>query len=131
MVLWATNSTRAIKLAQFQIVYKSSSHRVICDCDCEQRVEARIQALLTTVDENSSIKFRSCYILKIIKTLKMEQARGFSSFPNECFRNLPRRPLSFIAFLRSLFPHLSLPNILEGSRVSLTFVPFRVRHCDM
>jgi hypothetical protein len=34
----------------------------LCDADHERRVEARVQALMTTVEENPSVKFRPCDI---------------------------------------------------------------------
>jgi hypothetical protein len=40
------------------------------DADHERRVEARVQALLTTVKENSSVQFRPCDVSKEIRSLK-------------------------------------------------------------
>jgi hypothetical protein len=48
----------------------------LCDTDNEQRVEARVQALVTTVDENPSVKFRPCDVSKEIRFLKLGEACG-------------------------------------------------------
>jgi hypothetical protein len=48
----------------------------VCDTDHERRVEARVQALLTTVDENPPVKFRPCDDSKEIRSLKRGKACG-------------------------------------------------------
>jgi hypothetical protein len=63
----------------------------VCDENHEQRVVARVQALLETVDD--SPPERVCDLQKIIKTLKLKKACGIDGIPNECLRYLPRRPL--------------------------------------
>jgi hypothetical protein len=70
-----------------------------CDTDNEGRVEARVQALLTTVDENPSVKFRPCDVWKEIRSLKLEKACGIDDIPNEYLRHLPRRALVHITHL--------------------------------
>jgi hypothetical protein len=62
----------------------------LCDADHERRVEARIQALLTTVEENPSVKFRPCEVSKEIRSLKVGKACGIDGIPNEWLRHLPR-----------------------------------------
>jgi hypothetical protein len=65
-------------------------------------VEARVQALLETVDDSPPEGVRPCYVQKIIKTLKLKKACGIDGIPNECLRHLPRRPL---VHLTHLFNH--------------------------
>jgi hypothetical protein len=72
-----------------------SLHKV-CHTDHERRVEARVQVLLTTVDENPPVKFRPCDVSKEIQSLKLGKASGIYGIPNECLRNLQRRALVHI-----------------------------------
>jgi hypothetical protein len=58
----------------------------LCDTDHERRVEARVQALLTTAGENSSVNFRLCDVSKEIRSLKLGKACGIDGIPNECLR---------------------------------------------
>jgi hypothetical protein len=47
-------------------------------------VEAKAEALLATVDENTLVKFRPCDVSKeIIHYLKLGKACGFDNIPNE------------------------------------------------
>jgi hypothetical protein len=48
----------------------------MCDTDHERRVEARVQALMTTVDESLPLKFRPSDVSKEIRSLKLGQACG-------------------------------------------------------
>jgi hypothetical protein len=71
-------------------------------------VEAKVQALLETVDKNPPQRIRPCDVQKLIKTLKLRKACGIDGIPNECLRYLPRGPL---VHLTHLFNHcLRLPN---------------------
>jgi hypothetical protein len=54
----------------------------VCDTDHERRVEARIEALLSTVDENPPVKFRSCDVSKEIRSLKLGKTCGIDGIPN-------------------------------------------------
>jgi hypothetical protein len=65
-------------------------------------VEARIQALLETVDNNPPQRIRPCDLQKLINSLKLRKACGIDGIPNECLRHLPRRPL---VHLTHLFKH--------------------------
>jgi hypothetical protein len=65
----------------------------LCDEKPERRVEARVQALLETVDNSSPERVRPCELQKIIKTLKLKKACGSDGIPNELLSHLPRRPL--------------------------------------
>jgi hypothetical protein len=71
----------------------------LCDTDHERRVEARVQALLTSVEENPSVKFRPCDVSKEIRSLKVGRACGIDGITNECLRHLPRRSLVHITHL--------------------------------
>jgi hypothetical protein len=46
----------------------------LCDENHERRVEARVQALLETVDDSPPERVRPCDLQKIIKTLKLKKA---------------------------------------------------------
>jgi hypothetical protein len=61
--------------------------------------ETRVQALLTTVEENPSVKFRPCDVSKEIRSLKVGKACGIDGIPNECLRHHPRRSLVHITHL--------------------------------
>jgi hypothetical protein len=74
----------------------------LCDYNHERRVEARVQALLETVDNSPPERVRPCDIKKLIKSLKLRKACGIDGIPNECLRHLPRRPL---VHLTHLFNH--------------------------
>jgi hypothetical protein len=64
-----------------------TSHE-LCDKKHEQRVEARIQALAESVDDNTPNQIKPSDVLKLIKTLKKEKACGIDGIPNECLRHL-------------------------------------------
>jgi hypothetical protein len=74
----------------------------LCDENHEERVEARIQALQESVDDNAPNKIRPSDILKLIKLLKKEKACVIDGSPNERLRHLPRSPL---VHLKHLFNH--------------------------
>ena len=74
----------------------------LCDEDHERRVEARVQALIETVDNNPPIRIRPREVQILIKSLKLRKACGMDGIPNECLRHLPRRPL---VHLTHLFNH--------------------------
>jgi hypothetical protein len=52
-------------------------------------VEARVQALLETVDNSPSERVRPCNLQKVINSLKLRKACGIDGIPNECLRHLP------------------------------------------
>jgi hypothetical protein len=74
----------------------------VCDTDHERRVEARVQALLTAVDENPPANFRPHDVSKGIRSLKLGKACGIDDIPNECLRHLPRR---YLVLVTHLFNH--------------------------
>jgi hypothetical protein len=71
----------------------------LCDENHEWRVEARVQALLETVDNISPERGTPCDVQKIIKTLKLNKACRIDGIPNECLMHLPRRPLLHLTHL--------------------------------
>jgi hypothetical protein len=73
----------------------------MCDTDHERRVEARVQALLTTVGETPPppVKFRQCDVSKEVQSLKVGTACGIDGNPNEYLRHLPRRSLVHVTHL--------------------------------
>jgi hypothetical protein len=65
----------------------------LCDENHEQRVKAKVQALLETVDDSPPERVRPSDLQKIIKALKLKKACDIDGIPKECLRHLPRRPL--------------------------------------
>jgi hypothetical protein len=78
-------------------------------------VEAQIETLLATVEEDIPVSFRLCDVSKEMQPLKLGKACGFDGIPNECIRNLPRTPLVH-SFIQSLPSAWSLPSTLEVSK---------------
>jgi hypothetical protein len=58
------------------------SPHYLCDDNHERRVEAGVQALLETVDNNPPQKIRPCDLQKLINSLKLRKARGIDGIPN-------------------------------------------------
>jgi hypothetical protein len=54
----------------------------LCDDNHERRVEARVQALLETVDNKLPQRIRPCDLRKLINSLKLRKARGIDGIPN-------------------------------------------------
>jgi hypothetical protein len=74
-------------------------------------VEAKVQALLETVNKNPPQRIRPCDVQKLIKSLKLRKACGIDGIPNECLMHLPRRPLVHLTHLFNHCPRLShFPN---------------------
>jgi hypothetical protein len=71
----------------------------LCDCDHRRHVEAQVEALLATAEEDISVNFRPCDIWKEIQSLELRKARGFAGIPNECLRHFPRRLLVYFTHL--------------------------------
>jgi hypothetical protein len=65
----------------------------------ERWVEARVKALLASVDETPLGKLRHSDMYKLVNSLKLRKARGIDGIPNECLRHLPGRPLVHMAYL--------------------------------
>jgi hypothetical protein len=70
-----------------------------CDENHERQGEAKVQALLETVDKNPPQRIRPCDVQILIKSLKLGKACGIDGIPNECLRHLPRRPLVHLTHL--------------------------------
>jgi hypothetical protein len=102
---------------QFLTAWKFSS-RHLCDDNQERRVEARVQALSETVDNNPSHSIRPRNIQKLIKSLKLRKACGIDGIPNECLRHDPRRPLIHLTHLLNHCLRLShFPNSWKEAKV--------------
>jgi hypothetical protein len=69
------------------------THHVLCDENHERRVEARVQTLLKAVDNMPPERIRPCDLQKLISSLKLRKSCRIDGIPNECLRQLPRRPL--------------------------------------
>jgi hypothetical protein len=65
-------------------------------------MEAKVEVLLTTVNEGMPVKFRPCDLSKETQSLKLGMACGLDGIKSKCLRHLPRRTL---AHLRNLFKH--------------------------
>jgi hypothetical protein len=90
----------------------------LCDENHERRVEAKVQALLETVDKNPPQRIRPCDVQKLIKFLKLRRACGIDVIPNECLRHLPRRPLVHLIHLFNHCLRLShFPNPWKEAKV--------------
>jgi hypothetical protein len=74
----------------------------LCDENHERQVEAKVQALLETVDKSPPQRKRPCDLQKLLKSLKLRKACGIDGIPNECLRHLLSRPL---VYLTHLFNH--------------------------
>jgi hypothetical protein len=109
---WRTKATTAIHGPLGPVLYPNERANVIenylenlftphkmCDTDHERREEARVHALLTTVDENPPVKYPPCDVSKEILILKLGKACGIDGISNECLRHLPRRSLVHITHL--------------------------------
>jgi hypothetical protein len=95
----------------------------LCDENHERRVEARVQALLESVDNNPHERIRPCDVLKFIKTLKLRKACGIDGIPNECLRHLPTKPL---VHLTHLFNHcIRLSHFPESWKEAKVIKPCR------
>jgi hypothetical protein len=71
----------------------------LCDGNHERQVEAKVQALMESVDNSHRQRIRPCDIQIIINTLKLRMACGIDGIPNACLRHLPRRPLVHLTHL--------------------------------
>jgi hypothetical protein len=57
------------------------------------------QTLPEAVDNNSPERIRPCDLQKLVNSLKLRKACGIDGIPNECLRQLPRRPLVHLTHL--------------------------------
>jgi hypothetical protein len=90
----------------------------LCDETHERQVEAKVPALLETMDKNSPQRIRPCDVQKVIKALKLRKACGIDGIPNECLRHLPRRPLVHFTHLFNDCLQLShFPNPWKKAKV--------------
>jgi hypothetical protein len=55
-------------------------------------VEAQVEALLATVDEDIPADFRSCDASKGEEPLQLGKACGFAGIPYECLRHIQSLP---------------------------------------
>jgi hypothetical protein len=78
MVLQAINITLSKKPTQLPTVWKFSSRHMICVTI--RRVEARVQALLETVDTSPPQRIMPCDIKKLINSLKLRKACELMAF---------------------------------------------------
>jgi hypothetical protein len=71
----------------------------LCDENHDERVEARVQALLEAADSDPPKRIRPCDLQKLLNSLTLKKACGIDGIPNECLRHLPRRPVVHLTHL--------------------------------
>jgi hypothetical protein len=54
-----------------------------CDCDCRWHVEAKVEALLATINEDTPVNFWPCDVSKEIQSTKLGKACGFMAFQED------------------------------------------------
>jgi hypothetical protein len=54
----------------------------LCDCDHKRHEKTQVEALLTTVDEDTPVNFRPFHVSKEIQSLKLGKACGSDRIPN-------------------------------------------------
>jgi hypothetical protein len=78
------------------------------------------------VDNEPQEKMRSCYLQKLMDSLKLRKACGIDGIPNECLRHLPRRPLVHLTHLINHCIRLShFPMSWKEAKVTALPVPGR------
>jgi hypothetical protein len=67
----------------------------LCDENQKRLVEARVQALLETEDNNPPPpeRIRPRDLQKLVNFVKIRKACGIDGILNECLRHLPKKPL--------------------------------------
>jgi hypothetical protein len=81
-------------------------------------VEARVQALLETVENSPPERVKPCDLQKLISSLKLRKACGIGGIPNECLTYLPRRLLVHLTHLINHCLRLShFPNSWKEAKV--------------
>jgi hypothetical protein len=89
----------------------------LCDENHKRRVEARFQDILE-VEDGPPEKTRLCDFLKLPSSLKLRRICGIDGVPNECLRQLPRRPLAHLTHLINHCIQLShFPNLWREAKV--------------
>jgi hypothetical protein len=71
----------------------------LCDENHKWQVEATFRTLLEAIENNSPERIRPCDLQKLVNFLKLKKACGIDRIPNECLRQLPRRPLVHLTHL--------------------------------
>jgi hypothetical protein len=71
----------------------------LCDENHKHQVEARVRTLLEAVENNFPERIRPCELQKLVNSQKLRKACGIDGIPNECLRQLPRRPLVHLTHL--------------------------------
>jgi hypothetical protein len=83
-----------------------------------RQVEAKVQALVESIDNSPFRRLRPCDIQKLINTLKLRKAPGIDGIPNEYLRHLPRRTLVHLTHLFNHCLRLShIPNPWKEAKV--------------
>jgi hypothetical protein len=87
-------------------------------------VEAITQAVFETVDSSPPEKVGLCEFRKLTNTLKLNKGLGFDGIPNQCLRNLSRKPL---AHIKHLFNHCfrvsHFPQLLKEAKIIILNKP--------
>jgi hypothetical protein len=78
----------------------------LCDCENRRRVEAQVEALLATIDEDIRLNFQPHSIRKEIQSLELGKSCGFDAIQIEYLWSLPRRSLVHLTHLFNNFLRL-------------------------
>jgi hypothetical protein len=65
----------------------------LCDENYKRQVEATVRTLLEAIENISPERIGPCELQKFVNSLKLRKACRIDGIPNECLRQLPRRPL--------------------------------------
>jgi hypothetical protein len=76
-------------------------------------VEAKVETLLVTIDEDTPVNFQPCDISKEMQYLKSGEACGFSGIPAPA--SSKKTSCAFNIFIQSLHSAWPLPSTLERS----------------
>jgi hypothetical protein len=88
----------------------------LCEENHKRRVEATVQALFKTVDNDSPERIRPCDLKKLINSQKLHKACGIDGIPNDCLKVPSKKTIgSFKSFNESLHSVFTLSHILAGS----------------
>jgi hypothetical protein len=83
----------------------------------KRQEEARVQDLLEAVENDLPERKRPCDLQKLITFLKLRKACEIDGIPNECLKQLPRRPLVHLANLFNCCIRLSIfPSLVKNQK---------------
>jgi hypothetical protein len=72
----------------------------LCDENHKRQVQATVRTLLEAIENISPERIGPCDLQKLVNSLKLRKACGIDGIPNECLRQLPRRPFVHLTHLQ-------------------------------